>query len=317
MALLTVPGGVKVGKPALTFSIDKIMGNNRAEISGTEEKQRKGEITSKSAKDAGSNNVAKPSNRRKRLFDEKCENDKNEKGFQPVRNLKTDHGIYDEIMKHQVLMAAQYQHAAALLTAETNKHHVMSFIPRDFYDVNRNAFACVHPAFAMGRTSKEEYRAHLMHNFHDQHNWSHVVKNKDVSYDGTDFLNSVYPQMSRKSSNPETDYSAGQQNLDYARKYVANSEKQAALDSGSDETSSDSSGVAQVPEPDVAIQSPSEESSHGAVASRKTTGKAQKSFSCPECGKLFNAHYNLTRHMPVHTGRWRPNFKSVYICIQS
>lgn len=28
----------------------------------------------------------------------------------------------------------------------------------------------------------------------------------------------------------------------------------------------------------------------------------QKSFTCPECGKVFNAHYNLTRHMPVHTG---------------
>ncbi|XP_058800964.1 fez family zinc finger protein erm-like isoform X2 [Phymastichus coffea] len=28
----------------------------------------------------------------------------------------------------------------------------------------------------------------------------------------------------------------------------------------------------------------------------------QKSFTCLECGKVFNAHYNLTRHMPVHTG---------------
>lgn len=27
-----------------------------------------------------------------------------------------------------------------------------------------------------------------------------------------------------------------------------------------------------------------------------------KSFTCLECGKVFNAHYNLTRHMPVHTG---------------
>ncbi|XP_066984451.1 uncharacterized protein [Macrobrachium rosenbergii] len=31
-------------------------------------------------------------------------------------------------------------------------------------------------------------------------------------------------------------------------------------------------------------------------------GKPQKTFTCPECGKIFNAHYNLTRHMPVHTG---------------
>ncbi|XP_012258128.2 fez family zinc finger protein erm-like [Athalia rosae] len=32
------------------------------------------------------------------------------------------------------------------------------------------------------------------------------------------------------------------------------------------------------------------------------TGGKQKTFTCPECGKVFNAHYNLTRHMPVHTG---------------
>ncbi|XP_077541597.1 uncharacterized protein LOC144153761 isoform X1 [Haemaphysalis longicornis] len=35
----------------------------------------------------------------------------------------------------------------------------------------------------------------------------------------------------------------------------------------------------------------------GVAASTK-----QKTFTCPECGKVFNAHYNLTRHMPVHTG---------------
>ena len=30
--------------------------------------------------------------------------------------------------------------------------------------------------------------------------------------------------------------------------------------------------------------------------------KPLKTFTCPECGKVFNAQYNLTRHMPVHTG---------------
>lgn len=27
-----------------------------------------------------------------------------------------------------------------------------------------------------------------------------------------------------------------------------------------------------------------------------------KTFTCNHCGKVFYAHYNLTRHMPVHTG---------------
>lgn len=33
-----------------------------------------------------------------------------------------------------------------------------------------------------------------------------------------------------------------------------------------------------------------------------TSPGVNKSFTCLECGKVFNAHYNLTRHMPVHTG---------------
>lgn len=42
------------------------------------------------------------------------------------------------------------------------------------------------------------------------------------------------------------------------------------------------------------ITPPSSTTSGGAVK--------PKTFACPECGKIFNAHYNLTRHMPVHTG---------------
>lgn len=38
-----------------------------------------------------------------------------------------------------------------------------------------------------------------------------------------------------------------------------------------------------------------------ALVGSSTTSK-QKTFECGECGKVFNAHYNLTRHMPVHTG---------------
>lgn len=37
-------------------------------------------------------------------------------------------------------------------------------------------------------------------------------------------------------------------------------------------------------------------------SSKKALAKPLKTFTCPECGKVFNAQYNLTRHMPVHTG---------------
>lgn len=33
-----------------------------------------------------------------------------------------------------------------------------------------------------------------------------------------------------------------------------------------------------------------------------TTTTTAKTFTCSHCGKVFFAHYNLTRHMPVHTG---------------
>lgn len=42
-------------------------------------------------------------------------------------------------------------------------------------------------------------------------------------------------------------------------------------------------------------------SSSTSSSSNNTTNGKQKTFACPDCGKIFNAHYNLTRHMPVHT----------------
>ncbi|CAH2061141.1 unnamed protein product, partial [Iphiclides podalirius] len=52
---------------------------------------------------------------------------------------------------------------------------------------------------------------------------------------------------------------------------------------------------------------PSPRASAADHAVSSTTGPTpspakNKSFACGDCGKVFNAHYNLTRHMPVHTG---------------
>ncbi|MEE6501873.1 hypothetical protein FKM82_004347 [Ascaphus truei] len=40
---------------------------------------------------------------------------------------------------------------------------------------------------------------------------------------------------------------------------------------------------------------------HNKLSASSVDGKP-KIFTCEVCGKVFNAHYNLTRHMPVHTG---------------
>ena len=45
-----------------------------------------------------------------------------------------------------------------------------------------------------------------------------------------------------------------------------------------------------------------QEDSARAGSGADTAATKQKTYPCPQCGKIFNAHYNLTRHMPVHTG---------------
>ena len=52
---------------------------------------------------------------------------------------------------------------------------------------------------------------------------------------------------------------------------------------------------------EVAVSSGQSMIEENASAAATAAGK-QKIFTCQECGKVFNAHYNLTRHMPVHTG---------------
>lgn len=42
--------------------------------------------------------------------------------------------------------------------------------------------------------------------------------------------------------------------------------------------------------------------SPGPRSNEITENNKQKTYTCPDCGKVFNANYNLNRHMPVHTG---------------
>ena len=53
-----------------------------------------------------------------------------------------------------------------------------------------------------------------------------------------------------------------------------------------------------------------QEDSARAGSGPDTAATKQKTYPCPQCGKIFNAHYNLTRHMPVHTGIVVPQQKS-------
>lgn len=60
------------------------------------------------------------------------------------------------------------------------------------------------------------------------------------------------------------------------------------------------------PPPAPARRPPSPRADHAVSSTTGGPGGAGsgrgKVFACGDCGKVFNAHYNLTRHMPVHTG---------------
>ncbi|KAK2728015.1 hypothetical protein QYM36_008481 [Artemia franciscana] len=67
-------------------------------------------------------------------------------------------------------------------------------------------------------------------------------------------------------------------------------------------TSSGSSLLKQKTENLKSAKSLNDGSNHEKTPTSKDDAGKAKVFTCPDCGKTFNAHYNLTRHMPVHTG---------------
>ncbi len=71
-----------------------------------------------------------------------------------------------------------------------------------------------------------------------------------------------------------------------------------------------SSGSKPSMKPPIAVgEKQSSRSRTGSATSSESTtpssanNNKQRTYPCGECGKIFNAHYNLTRHMPVHTGK--------------
>lgn len=52
----------------------------------------------------------------------------------------------------------------------------------------------------------------------------------------------------------------------------------------------------------VRLQSSRKQSPPRSSSLAAAVASSAKTFTCNHCGKVFYAHYNLTRHMPVHTG---------------
>ncbi|XP_052780658.1 zinc finger protein 519-like [Mya arenaria] len=295
MECLPTGDPVKMCKPALTFSIDKIMGNTTAD----DKHEAAVEGVKRKAEEKGFA-IEKFDNysRRRRLYDD--EHDIKERSFQPVKKQKDI--IRDEIIKQQTIMAAQYQHAAAFLKTEMQKRQMSSYLQRDICDVNLNAVSYLHPAFMMGQMTPDEYRSHVLQNLNAlQHQWPNVNKSVDAFKN----LNSklLIPPNVNYGHNFENKTTIDSDNVQ-EQNYSDVSQNHSS-DSQSDQSYSKS-----IHESDSQPSNRGADASEVQVASagspgKRTTGSLQKSgksFSCPECGKLFNAHYNLTRHMPVHTG---------------
>jgi len=285
----------KINKPSLTFSIDMIMGKRKADVENDVDVRDRSQDATDNAEQ---NDV--PSKRRKLMEDEESVP---ERSFQPVRKQKDV--LKDEVIRHQTLMAAQYQQAAVFLKAEMQKRQMSSYLPRDIYDVNMNAVSYLHPAFVLGRLSQEEYRAHVLQNLTAlQHQLPNVHKNVDTYK----FLNSKNVHQHNINYGQNSDVQRVQHNQTLKDNKTRVQERQIAspCENDVDRSFSKSEPTSPVTEPasapseasDVDITSPERRTGGGPVAK----GAGGKSFSCPECGKLFNAHYNLTRHMPVHTG---------------
>ncbi|XP_045165855.2 fez family zinc finger protein erm-like [Mercenaria mercenaria] len=278
-------------KPPLAFSIDKIMGT-------TKESTENSEVTE-------SNHEFDNSYKRKAQKDineqDNCSLDDSEKSsFKPVKRSKL--AVNEEYRKQQQYLATHYQHAAAVIKNEIQKRQMIPYMGRDIFDVNMNNVACLHPAFMFGRLSSDDYRAHILQNISGiQHQWQTTNKNNGHMLESLNWSNMKYfptdgkhsPQQEKTQDKDHEKQQLQQQNNPECS---PKGRQQKLTHSNNSRTSSDDE-MAKANDLDAIKENGSSPST-----SKRLVSKSQKSFSCPECGKLFNAHYNLTRHMPVHTG---------------
>lgn len=279
---------LKTHKPTLAFSIDKIMGV-------TETTDEESEVDTREEQ----NNS--PKTKHKHDDDFICDNEKS--GFQPVK--RTKHSDSD-VTKQQEILTAQYQHAAAMIKNEIQKRQMMPYMGRELFDINMNNVSCLHPAFMLGRFTPEEYRSQILQNFSVfQNQWPNInTKDNGHLLDAYKWTNSKYFNNERS-----------QQILDQSKSLLKSPKQHSPPNKPSCSPRSPDQGTLErldeqtPPDMDVSNVTSTENSKDDADLmtspnpAKRGISKSQKSFSCPECGKLFNAHYNLTRHMPVHTGK--------------
>ena len=300
-----------VQKPkGLAFSIDKIIGTKFDSKQSTSNNQSEnGTICEK-----GDDDISSPTSERSFSLEGKATKP-------PGETCKTDLSVKESDVennrnkveseeKHLCLTrrhdspeeARATMHGTALQSKFRQLHQ-----GGEFQDINMNLMSYLHPAFLLGRINQDDYRAHVLQNYYLNQN-SHVSRETGYALDlykiaNSQYFNSPVPMEFKKQFQIEEPKlsDAVKPNIDEldnkhrfgvhdsdspSRKQNSfrDSERTVMKDNGSPE-------VVEKKLPNNQTRLPGNQS------------RNQKQFTCPECGKIFNAHYNLTRHMPVHTGR--------------
>ncbi|XP_062577647.1 fez family zinc finger protein erm-like [Saccostrea cucullata] len=148
----------------------------------------------------------------------------------------------------------------------------------------------VHPAFLYGRMSVEEYQAYLFRNYSLLQQQMTPLPSRDHAFEWlrSTGVSKYHNTLKSKSFDGPT-----------------SDAKQRDLFKRRTEAKNDTVVIDDIkPFTDQSTQEKDSEKSDSISNNKqkKPAIKNNKTFTCPECGKVFNAHYNLTRHMPVHTG---------------
>lgn len=175
----------------------------------------------------------------------------------------------------------------------------------------RHYLPYMHPAFLMGRMS--EYQAQLLRQYPSLYSGHYMPGPYEMK--SPNKMTPPRHSSPRPSSPPRED-----DTLDLSMKSKPDDEDDDFVnvvnDDDEDEEAERASAAASpssissdsITRADTSMTSYTSEGSVSEKKSPKSPGspgkdnKNNKTFTCPECGKVFNAHYNLTRHMPVHTG---------------
>lgn len=270
MEYISRPDKFKGPRSSLAFSIDKIIGNNDKE--GTTEATSKNKNVS--VKTSATND----------------EKEDTRRSFQPVKRVPSPFQM--EMLKQQ----EHFQQASTVLKTEMQKRQLTSYFARDIYDVNMNAVPYLHPAFMFRRMCPDEYKAQIFQNLSALHqHWPNFHKETLCTLDS---LKSVQTSSHEHHVQNINQLKTLPENADRSSHVPKEQSMDVNMKTSKRETLNATSHE----------ESNQVEADTSTSQGRKVVAKSQKSFSCPECGKLFNAHYNLTRHMPVHTGRFKLSY---------